>query len=328
MRMAEKKISISVIIPTRNRAALLKRTLNSLAAQTLPQENYEVLVVDNGSTDDTGEVCRAWAVQRDSFRVLHDARPGLHVGRHAGLRAATAPFLVYLDDDIWAPPTWLEGMLQALSENGVGIAGGNNWPDYEVPPPPWIEAIKQPLPGGWAIPWFSLLDIGSNARDIPPEYVWGCNFGIRKDVLLKIGGFHPDGMPGELQHLRGDGESWVSRQCQRLGYRIRFEPTASIKHFVSRDRLTFEYLAKRAEASAISWVFKEVRSRNGMTAYCQMRLLAGAVRSWLKSYNHLTPHACRIIHRSYMAAVVRHARRCRRDAKLIDWINKPSYILE
>src|SRR5512139_2803936 len=105
---------LTVVIPTRNRSALLDRALASLVCQTLPQDHFEVIVVDNGSTDSTRSVCDAFAPRFVSFRYQYDARPGLHIGRNLGLKHARGEILVYGDDDIAAFPAWLEGIYEAF----------------------------------------------------------------------------------------------------------------------------------------------------------------------------------------------------------------------
>lgn len=128
-------ISLSVIIPTRNRSGLLRRALLSLTNQTLSTHAFEVIVVDNGSTDDTRKVCTDIARRLPNLRYLYDENPGLHVGRHAGLKAAAGNILVYGDDDIRAFSTWLEAVSEGFCDADVGLLGGKALPDYESPPP-------------------------------------------------------------------------------------------------------------------------------------------------------------------------------------------------
>src|SRR5688572_28322760 len=100
---------ISVIIPTLNRSGLLQSTLSSLTKQTLPSNHFEILVIDNGSTDKTQDVVSGF---RSSFRhvsYILESNPGLHVGRHRGLRESHGEILAFADDDIEALPTWLKG---------------------------------------------------------------------------------------------------------------------------------------------------------------------------------------------------------------------------
>jgi hypothetical protein len=67
---------------------------------------------------------------------------------------------------------------------------------------------------------YSILDFGNAIQEISPDYVWGCNFSIRKEVLLKVRGFHPDGMPDEFLRYRGDGETSVSREILKANQRL------------------------------------------------------------------------------------------------------------
>ena len=98
---------ISVIIPTRNRAELLRDTLTSIQGQTLSYELFEVLVVDNGSTDNTKDVTLNFKKNLNNLRYVYAPVPGLHEGRHRGMKEARYNLLVFADDDILATPDWL-----------------------------------------------------------------------------------------------------------------------------------------------------------------------------------------------------------------------------
>ena len=90
------------------------------------------------------------------------------------------------------------------------------------------------------------MDFGDKIKEINPSYVFGCNFSIRKNILLEAGGFHPDGMPQEIIKYRGDGESYVSKYIEKNGYKTIYNPKASVYHLASTDRMTKKYFAKRA----------------------------------------------------------------------------------
>lgn len=95
-------IQVSVIVPTHNRASLLNKTLNSLLNQTFSPQHFEVIIVDNGSTDNTESICKEFQKKFTNYVYIYDKKPGLHVGRHAGLKAAKGTILVFIDDDIQA----------------------------------------------------------------------------------------------------------------------------------------------------------------------------------------------------------------------------------
>jgi glycosyltransferase involved in cell wall biosynthesis len=207
----------SVIIPTRNRADVLVRCLAALTRQTLPIDEFEVLVVDNGSIDSTCDVAKAYG-QSLQLTYVTAPVPGLHVGRHAGLLRAKSDVLIFADDDIEALPTWVEAVVDSFKDTGVALVGGNNYPLFEEDPPAWLlRWWKRPVHIGRAMGSLSILDFGDGIFEISPGYVWGCNFSIKREVLLKAGGFHPDGVPKEQLRYRGDGETHVSDVVRRSG---------------------------------------------------------------------------------------------------------------
>lgn len=254
---------LSVIIPTRNRADDLREVLQSLLNQTLGSDRFEVLVVDNGSTDDTCSVVGGFTCLCDNFHYFFEKIPGLHAGRHRGLMEAAGDVLVFADDDIVASPTWLEAVYEAFRTSGenVALVGGNNYPRFEKKPTWWIECLWRPRGDGRRfIAEFSVLDFGKTPCKMDPFYVWGCNFAVRKSILLNAGGFHPDGMPQDLLLFRGDGESWVSQFILENGYEALFIPAASVEHKVSAQRMTREYFKRRAFAQGVSDSFTVIRA--------------------------------------------------------------------
>lgn len=259
-------ILLSVIIPTRNRATLLYNTLESLTSQTYPATSFEVIIVDNGSTDSTAEVCKHFERRFPQFKRIYDPRPGLHNGRHTGLEAANGDILVYADDDIEALPTWLEGIAESFVDPSVALVGGKILPKFECPPPEWIDLLSARTDSGWSLGWYSLLDFGDTAHEIPHEYVWGCNFSIRKDVLKKVGGFHPDSVPQELIKYRGDGETAVSFAVRDLGLKAMYNPKAAVFHVVSSNRLTVDYIYQRAFNQGVSESYTQIRLNRALSS--------------------------------------------------------------
>lgn len=255
-------MKLSVIIPTRNRAALLKNTLNSIVGQELDKSIFEVIVVDNNSTDNTKEVCDEF---KDKLNItcFFEAKLGLHNGRHAGMKLAKSEILVYADDDIEALPTWLNGILDSFNLNEkIALVGGNNYPKFEQSPPFWLQEKWNSLcKFGKVLEDLSILDFGLEAKEFSPYYVFGCNFSIRKKILLEAGGFHPDGMPFELIEYRGDGETYISEYISKNDYITYFNPKASIHHLVTKDRLTQEYFFKRRYTQGISDAYTFLRSK-------------------------------------------------------------------
>lgn len=258
---------ITVVIPTRNRAQLLAAALHSLVTQTLPKHSFEVLIIDNGSTDGTAEVVQDNVSAMTNLRYCFEPEPGLHAGRHRGMLEARGDLLVFADDDIEAMPSWLATLAEVFKDPDVAMVGGNNRPMFMESPPAWLMSLwsRRHQLGGRALPALSILELDGPARAISPYNVWGCNFAIRKQVLLKAGGFHPDGMPRELIRFRGDGETHVSRFVAESSMKCLFHPGASVYHKITKGRMTIDYFRQRGFNQGVSDSYTRLRQQDTPT---------------------------------------------------------------
>lgn len=314
---------ISVIIPTLNRAVLLKKTLTSVCSQTLAKDKFEVIVVDNGSTDNTKEVVEKFRAALPNLSYVFEAKAGLHESRHRGLRESRNNILTFSDDDIEAFPTWLEGISETFQDDSVGLVGGKNIPAYETTPPSWIDDIREGSSADWYITYFSLLDFGDEVKEIPPHFVFGCNFSIRKELLVTIGGFHPDGMPASMLKYRGDGETFVAEQVEKLGYRTIYNPKASVKHWVPASRLNIDYLKKRAYAEGITQSYMDTRRKNISSSRWLSELLLSVRKQFrLSPANPLLQD----LQSSHREGYSFHQKEMKKNTALRDWVLKERYL--
>lgn len=256
--------------------------LKSLAAQAL-RETFEVLVIDNGSTDETVLVVDEWSDRMSNLRYFHEPEPGLHAGRHRGMLESKGDVLVFADDDIEALPTWLSTIADGFTDPTLAMMGGNNLPLFMQPPPSWLDDLwnRRQHDGSRSLPWLSIQERPSGRYPISPYQIWGCNFAIRKKVLLAAGGFHPDGMPKELIRFRGDGETHVSRYVAERGLKCLFDSGASVYHKVTPERMTFEYFRQRGFNQGISDSYTQLRGKS--VTYDGKHSLASRVARWGRS---------------------------------------------
>lgn len=199
------KLRFSVIVCTFNGGATLHACLESL--QHLNDAEYEVLVVDDGSTEDMAAILRAFP----TVRYLRQVHAGLSAARNLGAAEANGEILAYLDDDCLADEDWLKHLERGFDEPAWVACGGPN-----IPPKPRnkLEAIVACAPGA---PAHVLLS------DIEAEHLPGCNLAIRKTALLAIGGFR------EVYRTAGDDVD-VCWRLREAGGRLRFVPGAMVWH--------------------------------------------------------------------------------------------------
>lgn len=348
---------LSVIIPTRNRAKILSAALESISCQTLSPHEFETIIFDNGSIDNTKGITQRFSEKIQNLHYLYDETPGLHVGRHRGLKEANADILVYADDDIEAFPTWLEAIVEAFKDQNVALVGGKNLPKFETEPPSWLKtmwSIKHSE--GNVLGTLSILDLGDMKKEIAPFYVFGCNFAIRRSILLESCGFHPDAFPQELIRYRGDGESCVTDFIQSKGYKALYNPMASIYHWIPNSRMTIEHFYRRAYNQGISDSYTAIRRTKGQLTELRSKsflekvgektlqeiphviwrrmkrsmsaFVTKTARSNLSQGNSQLNVILRELALSHKAGYAFHQREVKEDLELLKWVLRQNYLGE
>jgi glycosyltransferase involved in cell wall biosynthesis len=197
---------VSVVVCAYNAESTMEACLTSL--QRLRYPAYEVVVVDDGSTDATGRIADAC----EGIHVIHQENRGLSAARNVGLAASTGEIVAYTDSDCVVDPDWLHYLVATFLSKGWRAVGGPN-----LPPPEdsLVASCVAASPGG---PLHVLLD------DEEAEHVPGCNMAFRREVLEEIGGFDP------VYRAAGDDVD-VCWRLQERGHRIGFSPAAMVWHF-------------------------------------------------------------------------------------------------
>lgn len=205
----------SVVVPTRDRPSLLRDTLASLAVQDYPQDRFEIVVVDDGSTSlSTEEVARE-AAEFESVAVRYVRLPpsGLNTARNAGISTARGELICFVDDDIEAPSTWLGALIEGAARHAdAGCFGG--------PIRLRIEGKMPKICGREAL--------GETELDLGPEEqradaVWGANMVVTRAALKAVGRFNENLSGG------GDEEEWERRYIT-LGGVIWYLPEGWLWH--------------------------------------------------------------------------------------------------
>lgn len=220
----------SVVICTRNRARYLKACVASVLAQTLARDRFEILIVDNGSSDETAALGRAWQASGDA-RYIREPVVGLSQARNTGWQSARGRWVGYLDDDGRASPDWLESARAAFCDATPEPAwvGGPIDLDWEGAPPSWLDEELQECLGR--------LDWGPAARWLEPmERLGGGNSFYPRAVLASLQGF--DTRLGRKSDLLLSGEeTQLQRRLEAAGGRLYYHPGVRMLHSVPVERL-------------------------------------------------------------------------------------------
>src|SRR3984893_6755036 len=346
-------VKLSCCIPTLNRSQSMARTIRSLCNQPLRSESYEILVVDNGSSDNTrGETeSVTWENPHHRIRYILEPEPGLLSGRHRGASESGGEILVFLDDDIEATSGYLHAILDAFQDPAAQLVGGPNLPNYESDPPAWLESFWSTTPyGGRMCVFLSLLDLGGNTIEIHPNYIFGLNFAIRRRALFDLGGFHPDCVPDALQHFQGDGETGLTMKAFAQGFKAVFTPGATVYHFISARRMTPEYFERRAYFQGVcdsySGIRRETKQRHPVVTsqfrrarglvgaaarrakrlYREFRRIPAANQREVSAVNHAQVVAIQQrVQRAYEAGIEFHRDAISRSSELLAWALRPDY---
>ena len=253
---------ISAIICTHNRDEYLGAAIDSLLAQTL--DRYEVIVVDNASTDNTAAVAKA-RLDNPQVRYIYEENLGLSVARNTGARAATSDIVAYLDDDAEASPGWLAALVKVFEQNEkIAIAGGKVtliWPP-NAQPPTWLSDDLSSSLG--------FYDLGDELTYIeqPSLTPRGLNYAVRKSFLNSVGGFDTNlGRVGK--NLLSNEEQQLTRLALDADYQVAYVPTALAAHNVAPARMKPGWFLSRSWWQGISESYRERSS--GRTGLWQLR---------------------------------------------------------
>lgn len=275
--------TLTVVVCTHNRAALLPRCLEALQRQEgVTPDALDLVVVDNGSTDGTRKVVEPFCSGVIPTRYVFEPTLGLSVARNTGLREARASLVAYVDDDAFAEPQWAASVLStfATADGRLAVVAGRVFPEWEVSPPdcmtPYLEAL------------YTVHDRGDEPRLMQDsEYFVGANMIFRRDVLLELGGFEAKlGRVGTS--LLSNEETYLRDRLAALGYRCAYAPQAVVHHHIGKDRLTPGYIRRRLLAQGESDVVgasltSAPRGLAGRLSRCLLdaaRVLKHTVRSW------------------------------------------------
>jgi glycosyltransferase involved in cell wall biosynthesis len=228
---------LNVAICTWNRAALLSQTLESMTRMERPGVPWELIVVNNRSTDDTKRVLDAFA-SRLPLRRVFEAEPGLSHARNTAIRHATGDYIVWTDDDVLVDKNWLRAYERAVKRwPEAAVFGGPVTPKFEGTPPRWLSAVSKDLVGPFAV-----RELGKEPFELKDaaRLPYGPNYLVRMQEQRR---FPYDPNLGRKQTAGALGEETaVIRAILASGGAGWWVPDAIVEHWIPKQRQTIKYL--------------------------------------------------------------------------------------
>ena len=228
--------SLSVIVCTYNRKDLLRKCLDSLVAQNSDAVNFETIVVDNNSTDDTEKVVTQYAGRIRDLKYVFEKDQGLSHARNRGCSEASSEYLAYLDNDAIAPEDYVSNVMKVIERHSPDIMGGPIYPYYVSRKPGWFkdeyEIRKHAEESGFSL----------TCR------ISGGNYIIKKSLLRELGMFDVSlGMVGEQVKLGEERDilEKYRRSRNEEDQKTYFAVECWVKHYVPPRKMTVRYFLAR-----------------------------------------------------------------------------------
>jgi glycosyltransferase involved in cell wall biosynthesis len=233
---------ISCIVCCYNSEDRLQNTLAFLAAQEVrPQIPWEIIVVDNASTDNTAKIAKeSWPPQKSvPLFVVYEAKQGLLYARLRGLQKAAFDVVCFVDDDNWLSPDWIQTAWDILQEHpDVGAVAGDIDPEFDSITPEWLER------------YYAFYAVGPQA-DTPGytnrAYFWGAGLALRKSAWQQIQttGFTPRLGGREGAKMIGGEDIEICTVLRWAGWRLWYDPRLRLRHYLRSARITWQHLRER-----------------------------------------------------------------------------------
>lgn len=225
--------AISVVICTYNRAKFIGEALDSLAKQTLLPDLFEIVIVNNNSTDDTEAICKDFINNQADLNIQYvvETNQGLSYARNRGIAVSKHPIITYIDDDAYAKPDFLQHIFDFFIQNPdtVGL-GGRVIPRYEIKEPEWMN----PYLDGFV----AKLDKGEEQLKFSAnEYPVGCNMTYIKEILQKVGGFN-----NKLKWRADD--KYIGIKVREHSDQVYYLPQLAVEHSIDAYRTSDENFKK------------------------------------------------------------------------------------
>ena len=262
---------LSIIVCTYNRDKYLYGALRCIAENGFPAEAYEIILVNNMSTDNTESECQKFGKDYPNvnFRYFVETNQGLSYARNRGIKESHGETLLFLDDDSYIQQDYLKNLQRQLNDHPEADAfGGKIDPIFESgEAPKWLSK--------WNYSWVSAIDMGDEVCQFEGKaFPIGANMGIRKATIEKTGVFNTQ-LGRSKKNLMGGEEKDLFERIRQQGGNIYYFPDVVVQHVIPPSRTTYEYVKRLGEGVGMS---ERIRTLNVSRWKYLKRLLSELVK--------------------------------------------------
>ena len=271
-------MKISVVICCYNSAQRLKPTLEALANQTKTCFDWEIVLVNNNSNDNTSEAATSFwndiNTSSTKLRIVDERNPGLSYARKKGVSVSKGEYVLFCDDDNWLNDSYVKTAFDIMeSDSSVGSLCGKNVAVYELPPDDFILQHEE----AFAVGYDDLESCFLDGRKTP----WGAGMVLRKSFLDKLEAVNFKSLLSDRkgEEISSGGDTELCYLLKLCGFKLRYDTRLELKHYIPKERSNYAYLKKLyygfGKANAvIDWYYK----------YGNKERLSQRHPSWVKVY--------------------------------------------
>jgi glycosyltransferase involved in cell wall biosynthesis len=298
-------LTFSIVICTYNRADLLRGAIESVLRQDFPKDEYELLIIDNASSDQTSEIGQEFCEAYPNVRYVMETNVGLSHARNRGWQESKGEYVGYLDDDGKASSEWLSNALRVATEIQPEAFGGPYFAFYNSPKPDWFKDE-----------YASYVQCDSPRALMENEYLRGGNMFIRHDVLQNLAGFNSElGMKGEKIAYGEETHFFNRLLIEAKNAVLYYDPSIFIYHLVRPEKMKitgaikrYYIAAKYSYRASNSHATSRIKAMINILVAC-FKLSAGAFRMFArdkKQYPHWQNYVYEVLCK-YVAQISWHS---------------------